>query len=276
MATPTVTSKKIKFVIDKYMAYLRYMTLGPKSLSKKQLVELVKEGLISPEDSEKSTITDTYLNAHNDLLTTFSRKAVRDYSIKHIEASAGKYIDKFITKAKTDLTAIIENNLLNMRRKAVTETIKEGLGKKTAKNMAAEIRDKTKDLAKDWDRVVTTELAQATNMGALDAIIENNKGKDPKEIYVYKTGPHDNVTCKWCSKFWFLADNRTPKVYTLTELMAGGSNMGKKVAQWQATIDLTHPNGRHYLLELPLGWGFRAGQLSFIGPNHDEYKAQRS
>jgi predicted RNA-binding protein with PIN domain len=276
VASPTKTAKKITFIVKRYLTYLKYLTLGPAALKKSELRGLIKEGLISEAEIELYTLKDIYVDSHADLLTAPSRKSVRDYSLNHIQASAGKYIDKFIQKAETDLTQVVENNLQQMRRQAVMGVLTEGAGRKTAKKMAAEIRDKTKDLAKDWDRVVTTELAQATNLGAMDAIIENNKGRTPNEIYVYKSGPHDNLTCKWCSKFWFLRDGETPKVYKLSELAANGSNVGKKTKDWKPTVDLTHPNGRHYLLELPINWGFRNGRLSFISMGHNEYEAQRS
>lgn len=82
--------------------------------------------------------------------------------------------------------------------------------------------------------------------------------------------------CKWCKKFWFLSDGVTPKVYKLSELAANGSNMGKKTSEWAPTLGITHPNGRHYLLELPINWGFEGGKLTFKGIGHNEYEEQRS
>lgn len=188
------TANKIRFIIDKYMTYLKFVTLGPSALTKKQLVSLVKEGLVK-KDEENKTIPETYLDSHSAFLDVSSRKQVRDHSIKHIQSSAGKYVDKFINKARTDLTQMAENNLFELKRKAIAGTLESNIGKKTSKNIARELREKTQDLSKDWERVVTTELAQAANMGAMDAIVENNKDKSPDEIYVYKEGPRDHKTC---------------------------------------------------------------------------------
>ena len=81
--------------------------------------------------------------------------------------------------------------------------------------------------------------------------------------------------CKSCMRFWFLPDGITPRVYKLSELMANGSNIGKKQADWLPTVSNTHPNERHLMLEVPIGWGFKGGAISYIGPGHNEYQRQK-
>jgi len=258
---------------------MKYMVLGPSALKKSEIKLLIKENLLHPK-FYKPTIDDAYLESHLDLLRVPSRKSVRDYALKYLRESAGTFIDKWAEKSVIDYSTIINRNLITYHQQlknTVKETMSDAMArKKTAKQMVSMLRDKTHDLAKDWDRVVTTELAQAQNLGALDAITENNPDKEPNEVYVYKTGPHDSKTCKWCKLFWFLGDGVTPKVYKLSELMANGSNYGKKQRDWLPTIENTHPNERHFLMELPTGFGFINGKLSFIAKDHNEHKKQNS
>ena len=128
-------------------------------------------------------------------------------------------------------------------------------------------------------QIRTAYLEQDPLLGAtgpvMDAILHNNKGKSADDITVYKVGPHDGSTCDHCYRFWFLDDRLTPRVYKMSELMANGTNIGKKQKDWKPTVDATHPNERHLLQELRPGFGFKSGKLEWIGQNHDEYKKQR-
>jgi hypothetical protein len=142
-------------------------------------------------------------------------------------------------------------------------------------NLSHILEDKVDDWQNRWRLIVSTELSRASNYGAMDAIITNNKDKTPEDIFVYKTGPHDPRVCKECKSFWFLGDSMTPRVYRLNELTANGSNIGKKRADWQPSIDNTHPGERHLMYELRPGWGFSGGQLTYVSKEHSEYDKQR-
>jgi hypothetical protein len=275
---PKVINSKISQIVNKYTLLLRYMMLGPKALTKKQIKLLIKEKMLSPK-FYRPTIDDAYLETHLKNLKLVSPKSIRDYTIKHLRESAGQLIDNFTTKISTDISNIVNNNLLSYSQKLreiVPETLADAmLKKRTVKQIIQELKDKTEDHFKDWERITVTEIARANNLGATDAIIANNPDKDFKEIYVYKVGPDDGKKCKFCHKFWQLPDG-TPRVYKLSELMANGTNYGKKQVDWQATIEPTHPRCREILLELPLGYGFKAGKLTYISKEHSEYKFQNA
>lgn len=275
---PDQLTKKIQQIIKRYSALLRYLVLGPTAVSRSELKSLIRFGLIEKRHI-KFTLGDAYLDAHLQMLRRKSRKSVRNYTLKQIRRNAGQFIDKFVEKQSTELGSIVSNELLthtHKMRDATKDELTQGLlNKRTNNEIARRLRKRTKDYGKDWDRVVTTELARAQNLGTFDAIVENNVDKKQTEIYVYKTGPHDVKTCKYCKKFWFLSDAVTPKVYKLSELVANGSNMGKKAADWKATVDITHPNERHYLQELPIGFGFKNGALSYMSQGYVEYDEQQ-
>lgn len=278
MATKKLTNQ-IRLIVENYALYLKFRVLGVSAMTKGERRRLVATGMVRQADLNTPTVTDLYLQSHLGLLRQpQSRKQVRDFALQHIHQSAGKLIDKFVEKAVTDLTQSVATGLLEHRNEVIAETrqaLAAGYGQKTTKQIARELREKTGELFKDWDRVVTTELAQATNMGAFDAIIENNRSKSPDDIYVYKSGPHDGKTCKHCLKFWFLEDGITPRVYRLSDLLKNGSNYGRKTADWLPTVGVTHPNERHFLLELPIAWGFKGGAISFISRDHNEWQAQK-
>jgi hypothetical protein len=275
---PIKLAQRVKDIVGRYNLLLKYMVLGPQSLTKAQIKTLVKAGMIKAHHIQM-TLGDAYLQGHMGVLRGASRRSVRDSAIKFLMSSAGQFIDKFAESQSAGISSIIQTQLMayvQQSRDTVKEELVEGvLRSKSSSAIVQAIKDKTQDYAKDWDRVVTTELVRAHNLGALDAIIENNIGTSHDDVYVYKVGPNDSKTCKHCFEFWFTPEGN-PKVYKLSDIVGNGSNIGRKQKDWQATCDVTHPNCRHFLNELQKGFGFKGGSLHFISKDHNEYWHQRN
>lgn len=120
------------------------------------------------------------------------------------------------------------------------------------------------DWSRDWRRVARTEMAFAYNHGHLQAALRDhpiNDGAKPGEPLKlprrlaykltqkprYDTQGRLLAPCKHCHRLW-RADDKTPRLYPLDELVKNGSNAqgddGKprKAADWLPTIGPTHPN----------------------------------
>lgn len=270
--------KQIRIVVDQYGLWLKYLLLGPLGLERKELKELFRSGLIDPEQIGPS-LSEAYMEALFDQLNVPSRKHVRDHAIRHLNRRAGVYIDKWIDRVKSDYEGIVLSELIGHRqrkRDLLREELPRALTDRlTVKELASKLASRTESFGHDWERIVNTELAEAHNLGAVDAIIENNRDKTHDEIYVYKVGPHDGKECDACRRFWFLDDGITPRVYKLSELLANGSNVGRKQKDWLPTVSSTHPNERHFLMELPRGFGFEQGKLEWVKRDHVEYERQQ-
>lgn len=122
--------------------------------------------------------------------------------------------------------------------------------------LASELRKITRDSKQDWDMVVKTELMNSKNEGIAQAIIDgsspySNKGLETK---VFKR-PSPNA-CKHCRDLYLEKDDKTPKVFSLSELMANGTNYGKKVGEWQPVVGVTHPHCQCMIEVLPDGATF--------------------
>jgi hypothetical protein len=269
-------SDKIKAIINRYNLLLKYMVLGPKALTKPQIKMLVLAGLIKQHHIQ-FTFGDAYLKGHVDALKGASSQSIRNRSIQFLLQNAGQFIDRFAERQSAEIPAIIQNQIMayvQQMRDTTKDVIAQGVIRaKSSSSIVQELKEKTGDYAKDWDRVVTTELVRAHNLGTLDAVIENNKGKSHDDVYVYKTGPNDMKTCKYCKEFWFMPDG-SPRVHKLSEIVANGSNVGRKAAEWKPCVDTTHPNCRHYMIEIEKGFGFQNGQLSWVHKDHVEYDHQ--
>lgn len=276
MALKAVTTKKINEAANRFIAWLKYHAIGPQALTKKELKDLVMAGMIDVK-APKTAVARSYLETHDQLTKLPAPKPIRQGSIDFLERQFARYAEKAGKQFATDMLSQIESQISPFVDKQEGKHVYDMLRNKTkhAKNLRSALNGQVKDWSMRWKMIVTTELSRASNYGALDAIFQNNKGQDPKEIYVYKVGPNDGATCKYCKRFWFMSDGVTPKVYKLSELIANGTNIGRKQRDWKPTVDVTHPNGRHTLVQLQSGWGFQGGHLHYIGKDHDEYKRQK-
>ena len=104
-----------------------------------------------------------------------------------------------------------------------------------------QLRDTTKDMERDWHRVVQTELWDAKLHGEAHAIMSGDSpfSSDKGETLVYKRPAPD--CCPVSKKLYLEKDGVTPKVFKLSELMANGNNMGSKQNDWLPTLGTVHP-----------------------------------
>lgn len=278
MGLTKATNKKIEVAIDNFSCYLRYKSVGPHVLTKDQLTRLVRAGYINSSEVPRTAVIEAYsktLALASDAATV-TPKIMRTGAIEFLERMFDAYSKKAGEGFKTDIMGTLESHLAPMfdRRegKDIFEVLKDP--KVHSKNLGASLRGVVDNWEVRWKTIVTTELNRASNFGSMDAIITNNPDKQPNEITAYKIGRVDNSLCKYCKEFWYTSDGVTPKTYKMSELMANGSNIGKKAKDWAPTIDSTHPNCRHILHELKPGWGFKGGKLEYVGKDHDEHTHQ--
>lgn len=270
------TKKKVEAAIKRFINFLKYRSIGPHALTKKELKELVRSGMIKSSKAPRTAVAEAYLKTHAIQIDDEpAPRQMRDGAIDFLERMFERYSTKAGIQMEADVVSAIEGAIMPIinrkEGKAIYETLKDH---DHSKYLGNELNDKVKNWSQRWKTIVTTELNRASNWGSMDAIVINNPDKEPNEILVYKQGPKDGATCDHCYKFWFLDDKKTPRVYRLSELMANGSNIGRKQRDWAPTVDSTHPNERHILHELKPGWGFSNGELEYIGKDHDQHALQ--
>lgn len=276
MALSPKAQRKIRDVVRQYVNYMRYRSVGPHALTKKELTELVRAGWITSKKPTATAVAEAYLKTHQ--LASNGQPApqnIRDGAINFLERMFNMYSGKMGQQLQVDLAGTIEGSLASLfnRRegKAIYDTLKDK--DKYKKNIQQQLKGKIDSYEARWRTIVNTELNRASNWGSMDAILNNNPQKSPKDIFVYKIGPLDGATCDYCKQFWF--HNGSPKVYRLSELMANGSNIGRKQKDWLPTVDSTHPNERHILHEIKDGWGFDGLELGYVDRDHSEFHHQR-
>lgn len=141
--------------------------------------------------------------------------------------------------ASTVQGAAEEAHQIMRYRGFIRETAREGLLNRWSwKDLSGELGRRTGDWARDWDRIARSELQNATNDADASKIARDNKGDDP---LVYKL-PRRNA-CRYCIELYLRdGDFSKPRIFRLSTLIANGSNVGRKVAQWRPTKNIAHPN----------------------------------
>jgi hypothetical protein len=138
--------------------------------------------------------------------------------------------------------AEIEAEVSIEQRARMLETIRDKTGRaiverQSARDLASELGNATKDWSRDWGRIAKTEIQGSYNEGVvMDAV--NNYGEDARVARI----PESNA-CVHCQRV-FLGENGAPVVFYVRDLLGNGTNVGKRALQWQATIWPVHPNCR--------------------------------
>lgn len=304
MALSKKAQKKIEKLVELYKAYLKLKSIGPSAITREQLRDLIRQGWIKSNEKIQAPVTTSYLLTHAQTAEVSQahaeEAAENEGMIAHVPAAAkaprqaskttqagaldflDRMMDRYIGKAadqlKTDILTTVEGTIMPIIDRREGKEIYEALQDKDLykKNLRNLLKDKVDNWEHRWRTIVGTELNRASNWGAMDAILTNNPASQPDQIMVYKQGNKPgHGACKYCSKFWYLEDGITPRVYTMAELAANGSNVGRKAKDWLPTIDSTHPNETHILRELKPGFGFVNGSLEYVGKDHSEIDHQR-
>jgi hypothetical protein len=137
----------------------------------------------------------------------------------------------------------------------ITEIIAEEMGK--AKN--------------HMKLIAEAESTKTRNMAHTMEIVGDAKQEgisDPNVFFIVsRSGP----ICDECKRLHLMPNEITPRVWKLSELSMGYHKRGED----RPSACGEHPNCACSLSQLPPGWGFKNGYVSFISLDHDEYKSQR-
>lgn len=269
---------KIDEIVKRYKAFLKLKTIGPHAVTREEMIDLIRSGMLTKKVQVKAPVHEAYLHTHEQMVNDLpAPRQVRDGALDFLERMHKRYIDKIADQISADVQSTVEGTLSSMFDRRAGSQIYEVLQSDDLfrTNLRGLLRDKVNNWEWRYKTIVNTELNRAANWGAMDAILHNNPAKAPEQIVVFKQGNKPgHGTCKHCEKFWYLDDKVTPRVYKMSELI-GKTNVGKKAKDWEPTIDSTHPNESHVLIELKPGFGFINGSLEYVGEDHDEFKRQR-
>lgn len=170
-------------------------------------------------------------------------------------------------KIFTDVNNVVVSKL--SQQQFLADELKEGISKhKTVSQIAHSIAEKTGDWSRNFDRIIETESQNAFELGkAAEIERQSLPGEDP---LVYKQP--QNGACKHCIRLYLTNGmGSEPIIFKLSQLIANGSNIGRKAADWLAVVGTVHPFCRCPLMKKPEGFLWNKETRSFSIPD-PEYK----
>lgn len=101
--------------------------------------------------------------------------------------------------------------------------------------------------------------------------IERSHGTEAK---VYKTVYE--LACRHCIRLYLTNGiGSQPILFTVAELVANGSNIGRKVADWKAVVESTHPFCRCNLSYVMDGYKWNKEKKDFVPSSDWKRKVER-
>lgn len=197
---------------------------GAKSLSYDQFKKYLSSAKFIPLTKiEKSALENVKLQSYNDI-KGLGNKISSDFTRIVIEGDKKKRekYEKIIKRESEE--AILD-------RKTITE-------------FASELGHKTKDWSRDFDRIADYILHDSFDRGKAQSLLssEGGEAKVYKEVYP--------GACSSCIKAYLTGGiGSTPKIFKLSELIANGSNIGRKQADWKPVLGSLHPWCRCEMME---------------------------
>lgn len=104
-----------------------------------------------------------------------------------------------------------------------------------AEKLARDLADATEDWSHNWRRIARTELQGAYNEGVL---LDGWDAWGPET----RIARFPNTTACDACRALFLDARGLPRIFTAVDLVANGTNVGKKARDWKATVWPAHPH----------------------------------
>lgn len=183
--------------------------------------------------------------------------SVKFQSLSDIRAYKGRIF--------SDINGIISQENINNRKAyedVIREEVSSGLkNRDSIKKIISNLGHKTGDWSRDFSKSVEYISHSALNEGK-SMMIQKKGGQNAKVYFIVQAG-----ACKHCIRHYLTqGEGSQPKIFTIAQLEANGSNIGKKVDQWNATIHSMHPFCRCLMQEYPEGYVWDGSK--FIPPDN--------
>ncbi|MNW28240.1 hypothetical protein D3C74_50620 [compost metagenome] len=208
------------------------------------------------------------------------KEKVKAYVLSPVERNSLRYAEnnaaRYVTSLGQSVVNKVDGAINHSSQQANLEVIQQGiirdkvaqaiLNQNTKQQLASELgHTLIDDWKRDWQRIAHTEIWNAKLQGEVVAILQgeaiysNTEGGDTQ---VFRRPSPD--ACNHCKRLYLESDGVTPKVFSLSELIANGTNVGKKVIDWRPITGTTHPNCTCPIAVLPRGFGFdKKGYIEF-------------
>lgn len=190
----------------------------------------------------------------------YTLDSVKKQFLGDIKANQGRVFQDI-----NNIVAKEEKNNRIAYEKVIRDEVEVGkLKRLTSRGIAQELARKTGDWSRNFNRIVEYISHTALNEGR-SAMLEDKYGDNVRVYFRVFSG-----ACKHCIRLLLTSGiGSQPIIFTLAQLKKNGSNIGRKVDDWKATISSIHPHCRctiHQLDELYL-WNKQTQSFSIPKKN---------
>lgn len=179
-------------------------------------------------------------------------------AIEYAKKWGGQYVRNMADRSSANIVRKLaemddDANQMKFVGEKTAQAIENRWSSRQLSNM---LREETGNALQDWDRVAITEIQNANENGYADELVQTF-GED---VLVAKVVNAD--ACAECKRLYLDSDGQ-PKIFRLKDLQTNGDNIGKKRAQWVATLGVIHPGCYCRLIYVPKGFKFNdRGELT--------------
>lgn len=248
-------------VVDFYHSLFIGQNVGKNTLSKNDIYTLKSRGIDVSKLPEK-TITEyayqfgiisealgdkrskamnfdelkNFIASKNYIPLTTAEKEALEY-VKHQMYSDIKGLGNRVNKDFSQTAIEIDQKQRLAYEKTIKNEVTKAIAERQSINeLASELGHKTKDWSRDFDRIADYTMHNAYQHGIASQMLKTH-GEDCDVFYsVYAQA------CKHCVRI-YLTDGvgSEPKHFKLKDILANGSNIGRKVDDWLPSVSPLHP-----------------------------------
>lgn len=177
--------------------------------------------------------------------------------------TADGYLEAQRIAMKTRTVHAVESFLREAEHKGVDTDVETVLG--------GELGSITRNVTEGVKKIIDTEATHVRNTGTLDGLLKVNAGVGIEDPTVFFIVVRDEDLCEECRRLHLLDDGVTPRVWKLSQIGHGYHKRGED----NPKLGGLHPHCRCSLGTVLPSFGFNdSGMITYIGPNHDEFKKQ--
>lgn len=161
-------------------------------------------------------------------------------ALNYVRKQSYSHIKNLGQRIRQDVDRIIIEEDIKKRHeyeRIIQGSLEEAIKKRgSVKDVVLSIGNKTKDWGRDLGRIAETEMQAAFETGRAEEI---RKEYGDRAIVYKDVFPG---ACRYCIRlFTTNGIGSEPKLFKLEQLIANGTNIGRKVDDWKATIPPVHP-----------------------------------
>lgn len=177
-----------------------------------------------------------FISSKNYIPLTKAEQETLEY-VKHQMYSDIKGLGNRISKDFSQTAIEVDRKRRFQYEKTIKdETTKAIEQRKSVRELSSELGHKTGDWARDFDRIADYTMHNAYQHGIASQLIKQYGDECNVFFSVY------NGACEHCQRIYLTNGiGSEPKIFKLKDVIANGSNIGRKVVDWLPSISPLHP-----------------------------------